>query len=96
MIVAYKPLGWHKAWHHATLSGLSYDADNKKYEFKIDREDVKEQLHVVMIEAEAMSLVHAGIMRLIENGHLDQIHRYIKDGLESKAEVDAERQKESM
>lgn len=92
MIVAFKPLGFHKAWRGAIASGFSYDDMDKKYELKFDREDAKEQLHVVMNPAEAWSIVHAGIMRMIENGHIEMINSYIKDGLQSKKELDSERQ----
>lgn len=93
MIVAYKPLGWHKAWRGAIASGFSYDDMDRKYELKFDRQDAKEQLHVVMNPTEAWSIIHAGIMRMIENGHIDMIKGYIKDGLESKKELDDERRK---
>lgn len=91
MIVAFKPLGWHKAWRSAIASGFSYDEMDKKYELKFDREDTKEQIHVVMIEVEAWSIIHAGIMRMVENGHIEMIQQYIKDGLESKKELENER-----
>jgi len=79
--IVFKPW-WHKAWK--TLMGsLSFDETDKTFEIKIDSENHKEQIHIVMNSVEASILTRTCIYALIHENKKNKkvIFEYVKSAI---------------
>ena len=89
--IVFKPIGNGQAWKHAMINSVTNDRDNEDvYEFKIDHENHKKQIHAVFGKAEALCMAKDLISSLIETGNLDSINLYVKDGVQDLEDLQKE------